>query len=248
MLNTLTQPLITLDQVTVAKRGTVVLDAVSLTVTVRDFVTIIGPNGAGKSTLLRCMLGNEAIKSGTLTRADDITIGYVPQRFFVPDVVPMTVAGFIALHNHPLRNRLHYKDAEALFAQLGVTAYFHQPMSTLSGGQLQRVLLARALVRRPNLLILDEPTQGLDVTGEIAFYSLLQQIHKQYQLAVVMVSHDLHLVLAASQQVICLYHHVCCSGTPSTIIRDPSFVKLFGRTYVDMMAIYQHTTHTHTHE
>lgn len=232
------ETLIALDRACVYKNNFAIVQDVSLAVYEHDFITIIGPNGAGKSTLLRTLLGSEKLSSGTRS-VSSLPIGYVPQKFVAPHSLPLPLGTFLTLHNQNI------KDIDAVVRQLELTGCLSTQLSCLSGGQLQRALLARALLRKPQLLLLDEPTQSLDVKGEIAFYTMLKEIHQTYQMAIVMVSHDLHMVFAESKRVVCLHHHICCSGAPHTITTNPAFVSLFGDKYANLMAVYQHNTNTH---
>lgn len=228
------------DRLTLMRQGKVILREVSLAVEERDFITLVGPNGAGKSMLLKAMMGLEKINGGTVTRREEMRIGYVPQRLLADPTVPITVARFLRLR----------KNAAALpevAARTSVSALLDCPLHALSGGELQRVLLARALMESPDLLVLDEPAQNLDVSGQLAFYKLLETLYRERNVAILMVSHDLHLVMASTRKVVCLYHHICCSGTPHTVARDPEFIAMFGDDMARMMAVYTHE-HLHTHE
>lgn len=236
--------LLSAQHISVIRSGRAILQDVSLDIARGDFITIIGPNGAGKSTLLQCLMGFFAPDKGAITRASDVCIGYVPQRILPVHTIPITVKRFLTLtHEHDVTA----ETLTAITEQTQVTPLLQHPLQTLSGGEMQRVLLARALLRSPNLLILDEPAQNLDISSQIAFYALLEQLHKSLGLSIVMVSHDLHLVMASSRKVICLYHHICCSGEPHLVAQDPEFTKLFGKDFTTMMGIYHHQ-HTHHHD
>lgn len=219
--------------------GREVLHDVSLTVRPREIVTIVGPNGAGKTTLLSCLMGLSKTDHGHIIRAEGLRIGFVPQQFKPQPSMPLTVESFLQLYG--LRD-----GALELAAQLDVESIMAREMSQLSGGELRRVLLLRALLKKPQLLVLDEPTQGIDVAGQGEFYRLLQKLRDQYDLAVLMVSHDLHVVMASSQRVICLNRHVCCEGAPERVGSDPQFIALFGKELAAQLAMYHHH-HTHTH-
>ncbi|MGQ0611708.1 MAG: ATP-binding cassette domain-containing protein [Paracoccaceae bacterium] len=219
-----------------------VLHDVTLSVRPAEIVTILGPNGSGKSTLLRALLGILAPSHGRVIRAPGLRVGYVPQRLAIDRAMPMTVRRFLSL---PAR----VPDAEASRAlrRVGLEPLGAAQMSSLSGGQFQRVLLARALLPRPQLLILDEPTQGLDQPGEAAFYRLIDEVRAQTGAAVLMVSHDLHVVMAASDRVICLNGHICCEGTPRVVSNAPEYRALFGLGTQGALALYQHA-HDHSHD
>lgn len=219
-----------------------ILRDITLSVGARDFLTIIGPNGAGKSMLLKCLLGLTPASTGSVTRAAGLRVGYVPQRCEPDAMIPITARGFMQLHK-----RVRNAELEQAACDVGVEAALDRPLQTLSGGELQRVLLARALLNQPQLLVLDEPAQHLDVSGQLALYALLDRLYDERELAIIMVSHDLHLVMASSRQVICLYEHICCSGQPQMVAKDPEFTALFGEEMARRMAVYHHA-HDHSHE
>ena len=213
---------------------------VSLAIEPGEIVTVIGPNGSGKSTLVKALLGALPITAGRLTRRPGLRIGYVPQSLAVDATMPMTVARFLSL---PVRHR-----ADAVAAMLrrtGVPGLARRQIAELSGGQFQRVMLARALLSRPDLLILDEPTQGLDQPGIAEFYRLIEAIRRETGAAVLMVSHDLHVVMRATDRVICLNGHVCCEGAPDAVRATPEYRALFGDGAAEL-ALYQHH-HDHAH-
>lgn len=222
--------------------GTEVLSGISLAIEPGEIVTILGPNGSGKSTLLRALLGILPLSAGSVTRAPDLRLGYVPQKLAVDRSMPMTVRRFLSLPK-----RVSDAEATAALARVGLPDVEQRQMSALSGGQFQRVLLARALLSRPQLLILDEPTQGLDQPGEAGFYRLIEEVRQETGCAVLMVSHDLHVVMAASDRVICLNGHICCEGTPRVVSNAPEYRALFGLGTKGALALYQHQ-HDHSHE
>lgn len=235
-------PLISADHICVRFGAAEVLHDVSLRVRPGEIVTILGPNGSGKSTLIRALLGLVPLAHGDVTRASGLRLGYVPQKLAVDRSMPLTVRRFLSL---PLR--VSDDAAEAALARVGVAGLGARQMSALSGGQFQRVLLARALLSDPQLLILDEPTQGLDQPGEAAFYQLIETVRAETGAAVLMVSHDLHVVMAASDRVICLNGHVCCEGTPRVVSNAPEYRALFGLGTKGALALYQHE-HDHGHD
>ena len=238
----MTDALITAENLTIRLDGQEVLSNVSLKVQRAEIVTILGPNGSGKSTLLRALLGILRPASGNVTRRAGLVIGYVPQKLAVDRTLPMTVRRFLSLPK-----RVSDPDATAALARVGLPEVAGRQMADLSGGQFQRVLLARALLARPDLLILDEPTQGLDQPGEAAFYRLIEEVRRETGVAVLMVSHDLHVVMAASDRVICLNGHVCCEGTPRVVSNAPEYRALFGLGTQGALALYQHV-HDHSHD
>jgi zinc transport system ATP-binding protein len=228
--------------ISVELQGVEVLSHVTMGLTEGEIVTILGPNGSGKSTLLRALLGIVPVKSGTVARAPGLRLGYVPQRLAVDASLPMTVRRFLSLPK-----RVTDADAAQALVRVGLDDIGGRQMAALSGGQFQRVLLARALLSRPQLLVLDEPTQGLDQPGEAAFYRLIAEVRRDTGAGVLMVSHDLHVVMAASDRVICLNHHICCEGTPRVVSNAPEYRALFGLGTQGALALYQHH-HDHSHE
>jgi zinc transport system ATP-binding protein len=234
------RPLVELSGIRVAFDRRLALDAVSLTLRRGEIVTIIGPNGAGKTTLLRVVLGLQRPDAGRIERQPGLRIGYLPQRLAIDETLPLTVRRFLTLVPGA-RPRL----ATAL-AEVGAGHTLDLPVQTLSGGEMQRVLLARALMREPELLVLDEPVQGVDITGQAELFALIRRIREKRGCGVLLVSHDLHLVMAATDHVICLNHHVCCSGLPEVVSRDPAYRALFGSA-VDGFALYAHH-HDHSHD
>ncbi len=227
-------------QVTYGNRK--VLDGVNVSVEPGEIVTLVGPNGSGKSTLVKAILGVVKPSGGRVHRDRTLRIGYVPQKLHIDASLPLTVARFLSL---PRRHAAD-KTAAAL-ARVGMAGLEKHQMSDLSGGQLQRVLLARALLTDPQILILDEPTQGLDQPGEAAFYELLEAVRRETGVAVFMVSHDLHVVMSTSDRVICLNHHICCQGTPKVVRNAPEYRALFGHGTHGALALYQHD-HDHDHD
>ena len=228
--------------ITVRFGGEPVLSDVSLTIEPGEIVTILGPNGSGKSTLLRALLGILPLAMGSVTRKPGLRLGYVPQKLSIDRSMPMTVRRFLSL---PVR--LGDVEATAALARVGLPGLEARQMAGLSGGQFQRVLLARALLSAPQLLILDEPTQGLDQPGEAGFYRLIEEVRQQTGAAILMVSHDLHVVMAASDRVICLNGHICCQGSPVVVSNAPEYRALFGLGSQGALALYQHQ-HDHSHE
>ncbi|HCO61281.1 MAG TPA: zinc ABC transporter ATP-binding protein ZnuC [Porticoccaceae bacterium] len=215
----------------------VVVDGVDLSVERRSIVTLIGPNGAGKTTLVKLVLGLMNPSAGRIERVKGLRIGYMPQKLDLERSIPLQVDRFLAFAEPDPRLR-----CEAL-ERTGIGGLAEHPVQGLSGGETQRMLLARALLRKPDLLVLDEPVQGVDVSGQDALYKLISGLRDELGCAVFMVSHDLHLVMAATDQVICLNQHVCCSGSPSQVSVDPEFVALFG----PKTALYAHN-HDHHHD
>ncbi len=219
-----------------------VLQGVNLDVRRGEILTIVGPNGSGKSTLLRLVIGAFAPSKGELTRAPDLRIGYVPQKLQADPSLPITVRRFLNLPR-----RVGPAATKAALVEAGVANLADTQISNLSGGQFQRVLLARALINRPNLLVLDEATQGLDQPGSAAFYRKIQEVRDNLGCAILMVSHELHVVMAASDRVICLNGHICCEGAPEQVASAPEYRALFGSGTGGALALYRHD-HNHSHE
>ncbi|MEK9660447.1 MAG: ATP-binding cassette domain-containing protein [Alphaproteobacteria bacterium] len=220
---------------------TAVLDRVDLAVSRGEIVTVIGPNGAGKSTLMRVALGLQRPQAGTVTRAPGLRIGYMPQRITVDSTLPLTVRRFLSLGG-----RVPAGQRRTVLDELGVGYLLDAPFQRISGGEMQRVLLARAVLRRPDLLVLDEPAQNLDVGGQSEIYALIGGLRDRLGCGVLMVSHDLHLVMAAADSVVCLNHHVCCTGHPSDVREHPEYLALFADEAAAGLGVYTHH-HDHSH-
>ncbi|NOR31117.1 MAG: ATP-binding cassette domain-containing protein [Sulfitobacter sp.] len=234
--------LISTHNLTLVLDGQTVLKNVNIAINRGEIVTIVGPNGSGKSSLLRALIGALKPASGTVTRAEGLRIGYVPQKLQIDATLPLTVHGFLNLPNR--QPRAVVDDA---LKKAGVGDLAKRQMVDLSGGQFQRVLLARALLNTPDILILDEATQGLDQPGAAAFYRQIEDVRRNMGCAVLMVSHDLHVVMAASDRVVCLNGHVCCEGTPEIVADAPEYRALFGTGTQGAFALYRHE-HTHSHD
>ncbi len=224
------------------RNGRELLSGVDLDICAREIVTLIGPNGAGKTTLVRLLLGLEKPDQGEVWRRPDLRIGYVPQRFDVDAVIPMTVERFLVLGGNATP-----EEVASILAEVNAGHTRHRQLSQLSGGELQRVVLARALLRNPNLLVLDEPVQGVDYAGEAELYNLIARLRDERGFGVLLVSHDLLIVMARSDRVICLNHHVCCSGIPETVAQHPAYARLFGAEAARAFAVYRHH-HDHRHD
>ncbi len=219
-----------------------VLHRVSMAIRKGEIVTIVGPNGSGKSTLLRVLIGAIRPDAGQVRRQAGLKIGYVPQKLHIDPTLPMTVRRFLDL---PLR--VTDEDARVALQRAGVPDVSGQQMADLSGGQFQRVMLARAILSGPDILMLDEPTQGLDQPGSAAFYRQIEEVRNASGAAVLMVSHELHVVMSASDRVICLNGHVCCEGTPEVVSAAPAYRELFGTGTGGALALYRHDHDHHDH-
>lgn len=219
-----------------------VLHDVSVAINSGEIVTIVGPNGSGKSTFLRALIGAVPLAAGHIDKADDLRIGYVPQKLAIDASMPITVRRFLGLPR-----RIAVEKADAALMRADVAGLAERQMSDLSGGQFQRVLLARALLDAPHLLLLDEATQGLDQPGSAAFYRQIEEVRRNIGCAVVMVSHDLHVVMAASDRVLCMNGHICCEGAPEIVASAPEYRALFGSGTKGALALYRHE-HSHSHD
>jgi len=234
--------LISLEKISVSFGQRTVLANVSLTLEPGRILTLLGPNGAGKSTLVRVVLGLISPTSGSVVRHEQLRIGYVPQKIHLDATLPLTVERFMLLRGGVKRGDILPALKRVQAAQL-----LNAPLQKLSGGEMQRVLLARALLNQPQLLVLDEPTQGVDVNGQVALYDLIDQLRRELNCGVLMVSHDLHLVMAKTDEVLCLNQHICCSGSPEAVSQHPEFISMFGPRGAEQLAIYRHQ-HNHRHD
>lgn len=233
-------PLLKAQSVGVVRNGRHLLKGADLLLEEGKIVTLIGPNGAGKTTLVRGVLGLIKIDEGSIERRVDLRIGYMPQKLHLEPSLPLSVERFLTLGGKPRANI-------AETTQLtGIEKLLNTPMQLLSGGETQRVLLCRALLRDPQLLVLDEPVQGVDINGQAALYALINDIRKIRNCGVLLVSHDLHLVMATTDTVICLNQHVCCHGHPEQVTNDPAYLALFGD-QGKQVALYTHH-HDHQHD
>jgi zinc transport system ATP-binding protein len=224
--------------------GRQILQNVDIDIHRGEIVTLIGPNGAGKTSLVRLVLNLAKPTKGSVQRTPSLSIGYMPQKLYLDASLPLSVEGFLALTGKGSGSSVKIDEALSL---TGVEKLKHSPIHKLSGGETQRVLLARALLNEPDLLVLDEPVQGVDVVGQTALYQLIQDIRDKTNCGILMVSHDLHLVMAATDTVICLNQHVCCHGHPSSVSADPAYLEMFGQSAVSGVAVYTHH-HDHDHD
>ena len=235
-------PLIDARDIVLEYDGRRVLDGVDLSIARREIVTLIGPNGSGKTSLARVLLGLAEPQRGRIERAPGLSTGYLPQRLNIDKTLPLKVRRFLALAGRTSRAKID----DALDA-VAARHLANLHVASLSGGELQRTLLARALLRAPDLLVLDEPTQGVDVSGQVEFYELIGRLRDRFDCGALMISHDLHLVMAATDRVICLNHHVCCSGAPESVRQHPEYLALFGAEAAGRLAVYAHH-HDHDHD
>ncbi len=207
-----------------------------------EIVTLVGPNGGGKSTSVKAMLGLIAIEQGTVISKPGLTVGYVPQQLVIEAAMPLSVRRFMRLtHN------LSQQELNTALERTGIDRLVDTPVQALSGGEFQRIQLARAIARKPELLILDEPVQGVDFQGELALYELIGEIRDELDCGILLVSHDLHIVMAKTDRVLCLNGHVCCQGSPRAVQEDDAYKNLFGREEAKLIGVYHHD-HDHSHD
>ncbi|MBJ7536159.1 zinc ABC transporter ATP-binding protein ZnuC [Marinomonas transparens] len=235
--------LVAFEKVGISFDDRVLLDSIDMVINEGEIVTLIGPNGSGKSTLIRTLLGLQVATRGQVVRHKKLRIGYMPQKLHIDPTLPLTVKHFLALVRGVDKSEIR-----PTLEKLGIAYLIESQVHVLSGGETQRVLLARALLNHPNLLVLDEPVQGVDVNGQVELYNLIEGIRDELNCGVLMVSHDLHLVMAKTDTVVCINQHVCCSGTPQHVTGHPAYQALFGVPGADeSIAIYAHQ-HDHVHD
>lgn len=236
------QTLINADNISLEIDQRQILNNISLQIKAEQIVTLIGPNGAGKTSLVKIALGLIKPTTGRVETKKGLRIGYMPQRLHIDQSMPVSVERFLKLavnaNNNEINNAL---------GEVGADSLRHSQLFSLSGGELQRVLLARALIQEPQLLVLDEPAQGVDVNGQAELYRLISDIRNRHQCGILLVSHDLHLVMSATDEVICLNQHVCCHGHPEQVSNDPAYLELFGKKDAETLAVYTHH-HNHSHD
>ncbi|WP_159309578.1 metal ABC transporter ATP-binding protein, partial [Spiribacter roseus] len=216
-------PLIQADSLNLRINDNPILQDITLSLSAGEIVTVVGPNGSGKSTLLRALIGAMRPTSGRITRASGLRLGYVPQRLHIDPTLPLSVRRFLNLPRRHSRQAI-----DQALEQAGIPGRADSALTSLSGGQFQRALMARALIDAPNLLMLDEASQGLDQAGTAEFYRQLEHIRDRLGCGILLVSHDLHVVMRAADRVICLNHHICCQGRPEAVTAAPEYRALFG--------------------
>jgi len=236
-------PIIELQDICVDFNKRRVLDKINLSIIKGKITTLIGPNGAGKSTLVKVILGLQSPTKGKMIKTKKSKIGYVPQKLKLNDTLPLSVHRFLSL-----AGKFSQQEILEAVSLVGAPHLILASMHNLSGGETQRVILARALLQRPDILVLDEPTQGVDVQGQIDLYDLIDTVRIRFNCAVFMVSHDLHLVMAKTDHVICLHHHICCSGAPADIREHPNYIAMFGNRNRETLAFYEHNHRHHHHD
>jgi zinc transport system ATP-binding protein len=218
-----------------------ILDNINLDIKKNDFITIIGPNGAGKSSLIRLIIGSLQPNSGKIIRNKELKIAYVPQKMQINQTIPIKAEYFLKLNK-----KIEEKSFKKIVNDLKIADFLHTQLNDLSGGQRQKILLAKALLCQPNLLILDEPAQNLDISGQLEFYNYITKLHQEKKTAILMISHDLHIIMSSTKKVICLNHHICCQGESKIIAQNPDFKEIFGNDMNKLISIYNHY-HDHHH-
>lgn len=235
-------PLIQLKDIYVILDGKTILENINLSIYPNSITTIVGPNGGGKSTLLKVLLKLQTQSQGEVIHQEGITIGYVPQKLYLDRSIPITVHKFLSL-----KPKVTNKEIQHALSMFNIEHLAQNSMQKLSGGEQQRVLLASAILGRPQLLVLDEPMQGVDITGQTELYQLLNKTRDWLNCAILIVSHDLNIVMANTDDVLCINRHICCAGTPEKIAGDPNFIHLFGDQFAKNVAFYTHH-HNHHHD
>lgn len=233
--------LVNIENAGLRREGRWLVRGVDLSVRKSEIVTLIGPNGSGKSTTAKLALGLVQPDEGRATRKAGLKVGYVPQKLSVDWSLPLTVNRLMRLTARPTQSEI-----DNALIRTGIAHLSHVEIQTLSGGEFQRALLARAIAGRPDLLVLDEPVQGVDFPGEMALYDLISGLRHELDCGILLISHDLHVVMAATDTVVCLNGHVCCKGSPRTVAESPEYRQLFGDRAAATLAIYEHR-HDHTH-
>lgn len=232
--------LINARDVSFSRGENLILDQISFALHRSQITTIIGPNGAGKSTLTSIVNGLIDNYQGVVERLPGLRIGYLPQKVYVNTLMPLSVERLLQL-THPVNTR----QVDQALDQTDALYLKKSQVQSLSEGELKRVLLARVTLGNPDLIVLDEPTAGVDISGEVKMYELIATLRNRLNCAVLLVSHDLHLVMSKTDQVLCLNRHLCCSGLPESVSRHPEYLALFGNKTADAIAVY---THQHDHE
>ena len=236
-----TQPLIQARDITIVRQGQYILNDINIDLAPAEIVTLIGLNGAGKTTLVKVLAGLMLPDSGYIKRKKHLRVGYCPQHIRFDPTLPMSVNHFLSLVDAKRQTNI-----PAVLEEVGIGNLATHALSQLSGGELRRLLLARALLRRPQILLLDEPLAGVDLSGQTNLYQLISRLRERYGYGVLLVSHDIHLVMATTDRVVCINRHICCSGKPENIATHPEFVSLFGNQVANTLAIYRHR-HDHAH-
>ena len=233
--------LVKLENAGVQRMSKWLVKGISFEISQGQIVTLIGPNGSGKTTTAKIILNIMNEDEGQITRNTD-KMAYVPQKINIDWTMPLRVIDFMKITNNLNNNQV----IESL-TTTGVDKLLYNQIHNLSGGEFQRVLIARAIAKKPDLLVLDEPVQGVDYNGEIALYNLIKKISVNLNCGILLISHDMHFVMSTTDHVVCLNGHICCSGTPSSVVKNPEYIKLFGEHNSETLSYYQHH-HDHSHD
>ena len=233
-------PLVKLENAGVCKSSKWLVRGISFEVNNGQIVTLIGPNGSGKTTTAKMILNILNADEGLIT-SNTNKMAYVPQKINIDWTMPLRVIDFMKI-----TNSLNNTQITESLKLTGVENLLYDEIHNLSGGEFQRVLIARAVAKKPELLVLDEPVQGVDFNGEIALYNLIKKISDKLNCGILLISHDMHFVMSATDHVICLNGHICCSGTPSSVVKNPAYIKLFGEHNAETLSYYKHH-HDHSH-
>ncbi|MGQ0286083.1 zinc ABC transporter ATP-binding protein ZnuC [Pasteurellaceae bacterium 22721_9_1] len=236
------EPLVELKSISVRFPQKIALQDINFRIYPNSVITIVGPNGGGKSTFLKVLLKLLTPTSGEVIYKKGLSIGYVPQKLYIDPTLPITVEKFLSLKKGVKKHEIL-----TALSLLSISHLQKNILQKLSGGEMQRVLIARAILNKPHLLVLDEPTQGVDLGGQAELYQLIHQTREKLNCAVLMVSHDLHIVMADTNEVLCINQHICCAGTPEILSNNPQFIRLFGDQFVKNTAFYTHH-HNHRHD
>lgn len=235
--------LVKLENAGVQRTSKWLVKGISFEISQGQIVTLIGPNGSGKTTTAKMILNIMNADEGQITRNTD-KMAYVPQKINIDWTMPLRVIDFMKITNNLNDNQV----IESL-TTTGVDKLLYNQIHNLSGGEFQRVLIARAIAKKPDLLVLDEPVQGVDYNGEIALYNLIKKISVNLNCGILLISHDMHFVMSTTDHVVCLNGHICCSGTPSSVVKNPEYIKLFGEHNSETLSYYQHQhDHSHNHD
>jgi len=236
--------LLKIDDLSLAIEGNQILDNINLEIPKAKIITIIGPNGSGKTTLARSILNLIKPNKGSIWFKPNLKIGYMPQKVSLNPNLPLTVIDFLKLEV----NRKMSKDLlHDIINEVGITKILSHPLQKISGGEMQRTLMARALLKQPELLILDEPAQGVDINGQIEFYKLIEKLRLEREITSLIISHDLHMVMKNTDYVICLNRHICCEGSPNFVNQQQNFHELFSNEALTNFSVYEHH-HDHVHK
>ena len=233
--------LVKLENAGVQRMSKWLVKGISFEISQGQIVTLIGPNGSGKTTTAKMILNIMNADEGQITRNTD-KMAYVPQKINIDWTMPLRVIDFMKITNNLNNNQV----IESL-TTTGVDKLLYNQIHNLSGGEFQRVLIARAIAKKPDLLVLDEPVQGVDYNGEIALYNLIKKISVHLNCGILLISHDMHFVMSTTDHVVCLNGHICCSGAPSSVVKNPEYIKLFGEHNSETLSYYQHH-HDHSHD